>query len=170
MIDKRKISGFTMLEMIVVVVILSIIATISFLGFSRTISRQKVVGEHRSLIGAMRYIADEARVRKIQLRVTVDFLKDSLVAWQDVNNNSAIDTGELVIHVFKTQSGVDFWSGRFGTTIKKTNHSFRIYDDGTPEYEVQLVIKSVVTAEFLGITLKQTSGWIDQLVVPNSLK
>jgi len=119
----KNIRGFTMLETMIVVTIFSILATLAILGYRNSIAHQKIVGEHKNLLAAMRFIADEARVSKKQIKVTVSFRYDSLVAWVDANDNSSIDAGEKIIQVLKTQKGVDFWSGYFAGTIKKGRYS-----------------------------------------------
>lgn len=163
--------GITLLEMMIVIVIISILAAISVIGFRMVIGHQRLIGETNTAISAMKFIGDEARVRRRVVKVRLDYEGDSILAWLDIDDDDNFDPPETLIHGIKLQEGVNLYSGRIAGQIRRTFQVFGFYNDGTTQDDILFVLRSDVTEELRGIKVNAFTGW-PQLVgdIPEALK
>jgi len=160
-----------MLEMMSVVLILGVIATMSVVGFRKAINHQRLVGESNNAAAAVRYIASEARVSKQRIRVMVDYDNNIIIGWIDTNNNNIPDTGETVINKFEPPEGVEVFSGFIGNRRFSGKHYFTFFEDGTASTQATIAIKAMRTEEYRTITVNPSSGWVEiHNDAPSSLK
>ncbi len=160
------------MEIVIVVSIMGILATISVLGFRKAINHQKLKGEAGKLLSVTKYMTDEARVSKNQISILVDFNNEHILAWIDKNENDVFDNGEIKIDEMVFPSGIDLFTGRFGGVVKKKDTKiFKVFDDGSPDEDVIITIRSEHTNEQRAIIIKALSGWVEPLnIIPSELK
>jgi len=155
-------SGFSLIEISVIVVIVGIITTLAIAGFTKTIAHQKLNGEIGRAISTMRYITDEARVSKQIVTVFVDFDNELIFAWVDKNENGTYDTGEDKIDDITFDTGIDLVAGKLGGTTHSDQMQFLVYGDGSPDLDVRIAIFSPKTEEYRGLIVKELSGWVEE--------
>jgi general secretion pathway protein H len=72
--------GFTLIEMIAVVVLLAVILTVVSVSFSKSLSTAKVRAASRDLVAALRYTRGQAIVKGEQKVLTLDLERNSYQA------------------------------------------------------------------------------------------
>ncbi|MCK5832393.1 prepilin-type N-terminal cleavage/methylation domain-containing protein [bacterium] len=157
----KKIKGFTLLELMSVVLILTVLATMSVVGFRKAINHQRLIGETNNAAATLKVIGTEARVSKRNIRVNVDFDTESIIGWIDSDEDGIQDSAEKVIEKFTAPKGVDIFSGFFGSKRFSGIATFSFLDDGKASKEAIVVIKGIVTSEFKTVAVNMQSGWIE---------
>jgi general secretion pathway protein H len=76
----RAARGFTLIEMVAVIVLIGIIASVVAFSFSKSLSAAKVQAASRDLVAALRYTRGQAIVKGEQKVLTLDIEKNSYQA------------------------------------------------------------------------------------------
>jgi type IV fimbrial biogenesis protein FimT len=123
-LSRERASGFTMLELIMVVVIVGILAAIAVPGFRYVTNSNRIATEVNGLLGDLQFARSQA-VKEGQM-VTVCTSSTgtgcTTTAWQlgwivflDTNFNKAVDAGEAIIRVQPAFGGTDTFIASTGT-------------------------------------------------------
>ncbi|MBT8208088.1 MAG: GspH/FimT family protein [Acidimicrobiia bacterium] len=110
--DNTRQAGFSLLELLVTLTLMTILMTIGTPWLINQIGRQKLLGTGRELATAMR----SARLEAIKLNaptvfeVDVDSSKRTLISYSDDDDDGVLDLGERVIHRGTVRAGVYFRS------------------------------------------------------------
>ena len=133
---KRRDAGFTMTELIVVMIIIGILAAIGAPTFKYVTASNRIASEINGLLGDMQFARSEA-VKEGQT-VTVCASSNSTSstptctgggggAWQngwivflDANGNQQVDAGEAVLRIQPPFSGTDTFVSSIGTYMAAT--------------------------------------------------
>ena len=168
---RRNIAGFTVLEILTTVLIVSVLATLSVVGFRKAIAHQRLTGDTNTAISMVKYIGNEARVSKREISVLIDLDQDLIIGWLDHDSDGNVDSTEKIIDRMKTDSGVDLFSGAVGSSRISSRRVFSFRDDGSTYRQIFLVLKSEVGDEYRGLLVNPNSGWVDMVKnVPSSFK
>ena len=168
---KRQRNGYTLIEVMTTVTIISILAGMSVVGFRRALGHQRLVGETNTAAATMKYIASEARVGKREVSVNIDLDENSFIGWFDSDSDGVQDSVEEVVDKFKAPVGVDLYSGMIGTHRISGEGSFVFLDDGSTNKAVVFVLKSDATNEYKTVMVNRTSGWVEVFKgVPSGLE
>jgi len=99
MLLKKKQKGFTFIEMMIVVVIVGVMATLAVGRFDRFILNQKLKSEGRDLLSALRLARSYAVARKAQYGIYFDLNNQQYILFKDVVNPSSYtyDYGDSVL-------------------------------------------------------------------------
>lgn len=176
MLDSKKrnknyrISGFSLLEIIIAVTIVGIVTALAVLGFRKTIAHQKLNGETGRAVLKLRYVASEARTSKREIAVYADFQNNFIFAWNDANTNGVFDSSEAVIDSMHLETGIDLIAGHKGAVLKSGAMFFYIHEDGSPDDDMRLALYSRETEEFQGLVVKRTSGWVEEYELTDGQK
>lgn len=102
-------SGFTLLELLVVILVVAILAALAGPSFIATIASAEVNGTRDKLASAMQYARSEALKRKTPVSVCASADQTTCsngTDWQngwlvfgDLNGNASLDAGETVLQV-----------------------------------------------------------------------
>jgi Tfp pilus assembly protein FimT len=150
-----------MLEIMSTVMILSILATLSFVGLSKALGHQRLMGDSNTTAAALKYIGGEARVGKKTVSVQVNLDNDFIIGWMDDDEDGVPDSLEEVIKRFDTSTGVDIRAGKIGTYNINGSGVFTFLDDGSSSKQVVFVLKSDSTEEEKTIFVNSSSGWVE---------
>ena len=102
-------SGFTLIELIITLSIISILLTIVAPSMMNTLAKNKVVSESNNLVTALQLGRSEAirssqrtvickSINGTQCSTSADW-KDGWLLFHDLNNNETVDNGEQIIRV-----------------------------------------------------------------------
>ncbi|RKZ29121.1 hypothetical protein DRQ36_09315 [bacterium] len=158
---KPNIIGLTILEMMIVVIIIGILASLSFVGFRKMTAHQKLIGETNNSVAAVKYIVSEARTSKRNIHVRLDYTEELIVAWIDADGDDIPDSSETIILNNEMPTGVDLYGGKIGTSVSTTHQTFELFDDGSTTENVVFVLRSDTTGESKAIRIKAINGWVD---------
>ncbi|MFH1337149.1 MAG: GspH/FimT family pseudopilin [Candidatus Zixiibacteriota bacterium] len=103
--------GFTMLEMMIIVVVIGIIATLSLPGFGKVMDRLKLKTAGRDVVSAMRFARSAAVSQKDQFGVYFDQSARTFLIFKDIANQSSFtyDVGaDSVIQIKNLPRNVNF--------------------------------------------------------------
>lgn len=111
MVSRKKQSGFTFIEMMIVVVLIGVFATLSIGEFDRFIQRQKLKIEGRDLISSFRLARSYAVTRKDQYGIYFDANNNQYLLFKDMVNPSSYtyDYGDSVIKTESISDNLYFW-------------------------------------------------------------
>jgi prepilin-type N-terminal cleavage/methylation domain-containing protein len=122
-VSKRYQRGFTMLEALIVLAILSVIATMGYASLIPVLKRQKLIGAAREGANAMRQARAEAVKRGLPAGVAQDFAGRRLVVFRDVDNDGAYTAADPIIAHYPLTAGV-LMLGPGDTTASPVNASW----------------------------------------------
>ena len=132
---KRRNFGYTMMELVMVMAIVAILASIAIPSFQYVTSSNRLSSEVNGLLGDMQFARSEA-VKEGQTVTICSSVDGATCAaspdWQhgwivflDTNNDQQVETGEAVIRIQPAFSGTDtFISGAVSGTASLTSVSF----------------------------------------------
>ena len=80
--------GFTLLELIIVVVVIALVLTVSYPSLSRGSAAIKLRSTGRDVLNTFRYAREKAVTEQVGMRVTVDREKQELVLSDDLGDGS----------------------------------------------------------------------------------
>ncbi|WP_237068694.1 GspH/FimT family pseudopilin [Microbulbifer guangxiensis] len=89
-------SGFTLVELMMVVAILAIVMSIGVPSFNSMIKNNRLSAASNDIAGALHYARSEAvrRGRNVQVEALDNNLANGLRVWFDENNDGGFDAGE----------------------------------------------------------------------------
>lgn len=102
--DRQR--GYTLVEMLVVLAIMSVIATMGWASLLPVLKRQKLVGTTREASLAMRQARAEAVKRGLRAGVAQDFAGNRLVVFRDANADGTYTTSDPMIAFYPLPPGV----------------------------------------------------------------
>ncbi|MFV1873686.1 MAG: GspH/FimT family pseudopilin [Oleiphilus sp.] len=127
MLFQNKQSGFSLIELMVVLTIVGIFAMVAVPSYQSTIQNGRLTSETNELIGALYYARSEAVKRRADVQVcksddgiTCDpglNWQDGWLVWSDADGDSAVDQAEVLrvgteaegqISIFATMNDVTF--------------------------------------------------------------
>ncbi|HME38298.1 MAG TPA: Tfp pilus assembly protein FimT/FimU [Steroidobacteraceae bacterium] len=113
----NRMSGYTMMEMLIVMAIVAILVTVGLPSFRYVTNSNRIAGEINGLLGDMQFARGEAIKEGRPVTVCTSSNGTScagVTTWQsgwivfsDVNGNGAVDAGEVVLRVQTPFSGSD---------------------------------------------------------------
>lgn len=111
MLLKKKERGFTIIEVMIVMVIIGVIAAMSIGSFDRFIKRQKLKIEARDLISDLRLTRSYAVSHKDQYGIYFDLNNQQYVLFKDLVNPSSYtyDYGDSVLKTNSISDMLYFW-------------------------------------------------------------
>lgn len=130
-----KQAGFTLLEIVVVLVLMSITAGISVIGLDRLIASYRFSGATRELARQFQLARAKAVMEKVNFGLYIDFNQETYVFFRDNNGNSSYDSQDFVILKRNLSSSIDLLRGCFdicagaGYNSKQLNIIF--FQDGS---------------------------------------
>ncbi|MDP9120575.1 MAG: GspH/FimT family pseudopilin [Acidobacteriota bacterium] len=105
---QRLTAGFTLIEILVVLALLMIVMLFSFPALNQMIHRAKLVGAARETQSMMRLARLESIKRGVKSYVVFDCTGSQVYVWTDMNNNGALDSGEI-IGTMPLPNNITFW-------------------------------------------------------------
>ena len=107
--DPGRQRGFTMIELLVTLVIISVLALLGYPALLDILERQKMISTTHEVASVMRLARLTAVKRSIDVKVTADYASDMLVAYRDVNNDNVVDATDETIATAVLPKNVYFW-------------------------------------------------------------
>jgi prepilin-type N-terminal cleavage/methylation domain-containing protein len=141
--------GFTMLEMMIVVVAIGIIAALMVPGFGKTMDRLKLKTAGRDVVSAIRLARSDAVSQKGQHGVYFDYNSGNYIIFRDVVNPSSFtyDLGQdsvVLIKELPKSVHLGYVSFPNSTIVFKTNGSAstsgQVYMSSYGQYEGYLTV------------------------------
>ena len=106
--------GFTMIELTIIIVIVGIIATLSYVGFSAVISKNKLISATHELEGAFSNARTQARTERRSFTIQLDFAAEKYIYFEDKDGSGALSNPDNIINERTFPSGIDLWRGYCG--------------------------------------------------------
>lgn len=173
MVQQRRRAAYTLIEMLIVLVIISIIATFAYPRVNFT--QFQVDAAARSVRIALQNAQRLAVTRQHNVIVSFDPVHGKVRVVEDNNNNSAMDAGERTTwltledsaHFVLPPAGVNgpVTSAIVGSTLTTINGLpsivFRRDGAGSTDLEVYLTSRREKPADFRAITVVQATGRTD---------
>lgn len=115
----NKLSGFTLVEMIIAVAVAAILLTIGIPSFRYVTNSNRIAAEINGLLGDMQFARSEAVKEGIPVTVcvssnstacdglNVNTWQSGWIVFSDANANAAVDGGDVVLRVQKPFSSTD---------------------------------------------------------------
>ncbi len=108
-VSDRRQAGVTLMELLIVLVVISILATLAAPSFNGAIARSQVSGVRDSLVSSLQYARSEALKRKSPVSVCSSAdqaacagnndWQDGWIVFADTDGDSALDGGEQILQV-----------------------------------------------------------------------
>jgi type IV fimbrial biogenesis protein FimT len=138
--SRQRNSGFTMLELVIVIVIVGILAAISIPSFKYVTTANRTTAEVNALLGDMQFARSEAIKEGQTVTVCSSSTGTSCIgssggtAWQngwivflDSNGNKTVDTGEAILRWQKAFSSTDTFTASaasfYATTFNREGYA-----------------------------------------------
>jgi general secretion pathway protein H len=83
---KSRDQGFTLLELMIVVVVVALVLTVSYPSLSRGSAAVKLRGTGRDILSTFRYAREKAVTEQMGMRVTVDRERQELILSNDLGD------------------------------------------------------------------------------------
>jgi len=115
----NKLSGFTLVEMLMTVAVAAILLVIGIPSFRYVTNSNRIAAEINGLLGDMQFARSEAVKEGIQVTVcvssnstacdglNVNTWQNGWIVFSDVNANAAVDAGAVILRVQKPFSSTD---------------------------------------------------------------
>ncbi len=128
----KRIAGFTLYELVITVMLLAVLASLAFPGFSALLARQKQRVEINTLFGAIHLARKESILKRrvVSICPTADFLQcgarsDWSHGWlmfENVDRDSppSVDAGETILRRHRVADSISIDANRSGFTLRAT--------------------------------------------------
>jgi type IV fimbrial biogenesis protein FimT len=113
----NRLSGFTMIEVLIAMTVVAILLTIGIPSFRYVTNSNRIAAEINGLLGDMQYARSEAIKEGQPVTVCVsangtscantNTWQNGWIVFSDVNGNAAVDAGDVVLRVQKTFASTD---------------------------------------------------------------
>jgi prepilin-type N-terminal cleavage/methylation domain-containing protein len=151
--SRRGTAGFTLIEILVVLLVMALLLTFMLPSFLKAIQRQKLVGAAQQTAILLRLARLQAIKTATNTVVQIDTTKGTVTAFGDPNNNQTFDADEMMLGRVDLPKGVTFMAV-YGFTSPPTPAVAIFRSDGSMPV-------SAVTGGGGAFRLQNTSG--DQL-------
>lgn len=104
----RHVSGFSLIELLVVVLIVAIVAGLALPGFQRTLASNRLVSQHNELLAGLSLARSEAIRRNTPVALCAANAAQSAcqtawgrdwLVWQDTDADGTVDADETILQV-----------------------------------------------------------------------
>jgi len=106
--SRRGTAGFTLIEILVVLLVMALLLTFMLPSFLKTIQKQKLVGAAQQTAILLRLARLQAIKTATNTVVQIDTTKGTVTAFGDPNNNQTFDAGETMLGRVDLPKGVTF--------------------------------------------------------------
>jgi type IV fimbrial biogenesis protein FimT len=125
-VRRTRQSGFTLIELMMVVALLAILLTVGMPGFNSFIVKTRISGATNELLGDLSYARSEAATRQVEVAVCVSTDLAACATGQtwdkgriifvDTNADGAVSAGETVLRVSQAMTGASVSTTGFGSS------------------------------------------------------
>jgi prepilin-type N-terminal cleavage/methylation domain-containing protein len=125
--------GFTLLELLIVVLLLALVLAVSYPSLSRGSDSIRLRSTGRDVLNAFRYAREKAVTEQIGMKITIDRAKQTLVMTNDLGDGSRTYTMPDTIKLHRIALG--------GSDLQEGPISVRFLPNGSSD-RVEVTLKS----------------------------
>ncbi|UCF05581.1 MAG: GspH/FimT family pseudopilin [bacterium] len=114
---KRRNTGFTLVELMIVIAIIGLIAVVSIPGYTRFRQSWKLNGETQQFASALRTARGTAVMKNIDVVFTFDIDHDTYSYFEDTNRNGSLDNNEYMSSTYELSPGIEIAAHTFSSAI-----------------------------------------------------
>ena len=120
MMKKMKNSGFTLMELMIVIAIIAILAGVAIPNFIGFLPRQRLAAGAQDVLQGLQKSRSKAIMTNRPVVVNFNAAADSFTAFVDENADGALDAGELTIADRTMPAGIDLTTNLVGAVTAVT--------------------------------------------------
>ena len=120
MMKKKKNSGFTLMELMIVIAIIAILSGVAIPNFIGFLPRQRLAAGAQDILQGLQKSRSKAIMTNRPVVVNLNAAADSFTAFVDENADGAQDAGELIIAARTMPAGINLTTNLVGAVTAVT--------------------------------------------------
>lgn len=129
--EKRFCSGFTLVELMIIISITGLVAVLSVPNFNRFMQTWRLNGEIQEFATALRMARSSAVMKNIDVVFSFDDVANTYSYFEDNNGNGKIDAGEVSSPTYEMSPGITITAYTLSSTTMTFGGKGNTRESGT---------------------------------------